>query len=120
LIIVLFLVGETISGRVALSGDPSVNIPLPNGSNLQIQVLDVSKADAEARVMETLQIPNVASFPIAYQITYTPDASPPLFYSLSARITNGNDLLYINTEHVSTRVTENGFSVTDIPVERIH
>ena len=110
---------ETVSGNVTLNGDPSLSTTLPLGSNLQIQVSDVSKADAAARVLETLQIPNVVSLPIDYEITYTPDASPPPFYSLSARITNGNDLIYINTEHVSTTVTESGSSVTDIPVRPI-
>ena len=118
LIIYVVTVGETITGNVTLNGDLTLNIALPTGSNLQIQVVETSTADAEARVLQTLQLPNVDSLPIAYQITYTPDATPKPSYSLSARITQGNDLLYINTEHVSAMVTESGSSIMDIPVKR--
>lgn len=107
--------GDTVTGNVVFNG--AVPASLPSGSILEIEILDTRLADAAARVLATLQVPVTGSFPILYQITYTPDTPPLPFYTLSATIKNGNNLLYRNTNSITTAVQEDGTDEVNIPVD---
>lgn len=113
---VSFTVGDTVSGDVLLNGDPSLNTSVPSGSILQVDVSDTSIADAMARVLGTSQTSISGSFPFSYSVIYTPDNPPRPFYTVSAQITNGNTLLYRNTQSITTTVQEDGTDEVDIPV----
>ena len=112
--------GDRVSGSIIRNGDSSGSTPFPSNSILQIQVLDTRVADVSARVLAASQTAATGSFPIAYQITYTPDTPPLPFYALSAAITSNGRLLYRNTFRVTTKVQENGEDVVDIPVDLIN
>ena len=115
-----FSIADTINGRVLLNGDETLTNSLPAGSTLDLQVLDVSVADGAAHALGSLQILNVSTFPIPFNLTYTRGNSPSPNYSLSARITNNSTLLYLNKNRITVNPTENGYNTIDVPVESVH
>lgn len=111
--------GDRVTGNVILNGDSAGSTSLPANSILEIQVLDTRVADASARELAGAVTTVTGPFPIAYQITYTPDIPPLPYYTLSAAIRNGGRLLYRNTYSITTKVQEGGTDVVDIPVDPI-
>ena len=109
--------GDTVTGNIVFNSNGTPTVSLPSGSILEIEILDTRLADAAARILATVQVPVTGSFPISYQITYTPDTPPLPFYTLSASIKNGNNLLYRNTNSITTTAQEDGTDVVNIPVD---
>ncbi len=105
--------GAVLSGTVFFRE----RIMLPDTAKVSVQLLDTSLADAPARVLgETMA--SGKSPPYAYAIAYDPDAIVPGHrYSVSARITEGDKLLFISTTHNS--VFGSGPDATEILVERV-
>lgn len=105
--------GATISGTVLYRE----RIMLPETAVVTVQLLDVSLADAPAKVLgET--VASGKSPPYAYSIDYDPDAIVPgRRYSVSARITEGDTLLFISTTH--NGVFGDGPDATEILVQRV-
>ena len=112
--------GDQVTGNVILNGELAGSTTIPANSILEILVLDTRLADASARELAAARTVVAGPFPIAYQITYTPDTPPLPYYTLSAAIRNGGSLLYRNTYSVTTKVQESGTDVVDISVDRIN
>jgi putative lipoprotein len=92
-------------------------IMLPDTAKVSVQLLDTSLADAPAKVLGEATATG-KSPPYAYAIPYDPDAIVPGHrYSVSARITEGDKLLFISTTHNS--VLGSGPDATEILVERV-
>lgn len=105
--------GATISGTVAYRE----RIMLPDTAVVSVQLLDVSLADAPAKVLGEA-VASGKSPPYVYSISY--DSSAIIAghrYALSARITEGNTLLFISTSHHGVFGTEP--DATDIVVQRV-
>lgn len=65
---------------------------------LHLRLDDVSLQDVAATTLEELTIPNPGQVPIPFSIPYDPaDIDPRNTYAVAARITDGDQLLFINT-----------------------
>ena len=71
---------------------------LPPTAVVEVSLQDISVADAPAKVISTQQIEAGGQQPpFAYELTYDPAQIDPRFtYSVSARITDGDQLLFIS------------------------
>jgi uncharacterized lipoprotein YbaY len=76
-------------------------IALPPGRVIEVQLQDVSRADAAAEVLATQTITTSGkNVPIPFELTYDPAQVDERFsYALSVRITVDGQLTWINTEH---------------------
>lgn len=77
-------------------------IALPNRSVVEVQILDVSRADAEASVLaETTMTTRGENVPIPFTLDYDIDAiDPSMNYAVSARILIGDQLHFVTEEHI--------------------
>lgn len=119
LIITLTMGAPAMADGAVLSGTVFFRerIMLPDTAKVSVQLLDVSLADAPAKVLGEA-IASGKSPPYAYAIPYDPDAILPGHrYSVSARITDGEQLLFISTTHNS--VFGSSPDATNILVERV-
>lgn len=75
-------------------------IALPSGSVVEVQLQDVSRADAQAQIIASQTITTAGeNVPIPFSLSYDPAQIDPRFtYALSARITVNGELRWINTE----------------------
>ncbi len=91
---------------------------LPEGAVVQVQLNDVSRADAPAVTIGEQTISGVTTFPITFAVTYDPGVIDERFtYAIQVRITDsGGNLLYINTQ-VYPVITRDNPSQVDVSVE---
>jgi len=74
---------------------------LPPGVEVEVQLQDISRADAMAAVMETVLIKPQSGPPYDFTIEYDPAAiDPRMRYALRATISNGERLLFASTEYI--------------------
>ncbi len=72
-------------------------IALPDDAVVEVQLQDVSLADAPATVLASQRITTPGQVPIAFSLAYDPAAINEVNrYALQARIEQGNRLLFIN------------------------
>lgn len=83
----------TISGTVAYRE----RIALPPGSEVYVQLLDISRGDAPSTVIAEQKIAIDGQVPIHFRLDYDAAAlAPKNTYAVSARITNDGKLLFIS------------------------
>lgn len=90
---------------------------LPSSATILVQLVDVSKADAPAEVLAEDRITSATASPIPYRLQF--DQSRIKLgrsYALQARISDGDQLLFINTTRHA--VFAGGRNNTRILVER--
>lgn len=106
---------RTLSGTVTYRE----RMALPSDARVTVSLADVSLADAPAQVLgETVIDPAGRQVPIPYQISYDDSALRPNHsYVLQAKITIGEQLLFINTTRHA--VFAEGPDATDIVVNRV-
>lgn len=105
--------GAVISGTVYFRE----KIMLPESAKVSVELADISLADAPGKVLGAVEASG-ASSPYTYSISYDPSAIEPGHrYSVSARIIDGDDLLFISTSNNS--VFGPNPDTTDILVERV-
>lgn len=75
-------------------------IALPAGSVIEVSLQDVSLQDVAATVIATQTITTAGeNVPIPFELTYDPaEIDPRMTYALSVRITQDEQLRWINTE----------------------
>ncbi len=74
---------------------------LPPGAEVEVQLQDVSRADALATVMETVMFTPEGGPPYPFVIQYNPaDIDQRMRYSLRATITHGDQLMFTSTEFI--------------------
>lgn len=108
------LSAETLRGTVTYRE----RMALPPGAEVEVKLVDVSRADAPATVLgeTTLQSDHAAPFPFA--LDYDAAAIVPNHsYALQARITAGGQLLFITTAHHPA--FEHPAGQAEIVVERV-
>lgn len=111
----------------SLSGTVTYNerMALPPSSLVEVQLLDVSLADAPARVLARTTLWPRPQVPLRYRLSYDDtQIIPNHTYALQARITLGGRLLFINTTRHSLSAEglaggPAGFGDTNILVERV-
>ena len=108
--------GNIIYGRILLDGEDAPAIRLPSGSKLVVQLEDASVADAPATVLQRVEVSNLRSFPSDYAMKIPTGISPTMSYSLRARITKGDTLLYISNQHTGVDLSVGRSVSTDISV----
>jgi len=88
---------KTISGRVHYLA----RMGLPPDSILEVSLLDVSLADAPARVLDVQVTPNARDAGLHFNLTYDlADVFSNHTYAISARITHNDQLIfYTTTQH---------------------
>lgn len=76
-------------------------IMLPPGAELEVQLEDISRADAMATVITTVTYTLDGGPPYPFSIEYDPSRiDPRMRYALRARITVGGALRFTNTEYI--------------------
>ena len=86
--------GESaVTGQVKFARD----VRLPDGAVVVVSLSDTSLADAPAKELGRAVIDNPGQLPVRFRVAYDPAAiNPRNEYSLQARITDGDSLLYVN------------------------
>ena len=109
---------QAVTGQV-VAQDPA---PLPEKNLVEVQVNDVSLADALATQVGGQTISDVNQFPIAFEATYNGQAIDPRHtYAVNVRITDeqGN-LLYINTSTLPVLTQGNPTYNLEVMVEKVN
>jgi uncharacterized lipoprotein YbaY len=116
------------SGELVLIYDAAVTgtvtylqrVALPDDAVVEVKLLDVSLADAEAVTISEQTIVNPGQVPVAFELLYDPqDIDPRNTYSVQVRITNGaGDLIFINTSAFLV-LTQGNPSTVDMTVEPV-
>ncbi|MFC2052945.1 Gmad2 immunoglobulin-like domain-containing protein [Chloroflexota bacterium] len=119
---------QNASGKTALIYEAAVTgtvtymqrIPLPEDAVVEVKLLDISIADAEAVTISEQTIANPGQVPIPFELLYDPqDIDPRNTYSVQVRITNGaEDLIFINTSAFLV-LTQGNPSTVEVIVEPV-
>lgn len=90
------------TGKASLDGEVFYlqRIALPPTATLSVSLQDVSLADAPAQVIDEQQGQVQGQVPLKFHLSYDPQqVKPGHRYSVSARIENDGQLLFITTEN---------------------
>lgn len=107
---------RTIEGNVVYRE----RMMLPAGARVEVELVDVSLADAPATVIGRTEIKDATASPIPYRISYDPALIEPRHsYALQARILDGDTLMFINTTRHSVLGDGDEAGPVEIRVERV-
>lgn len=93
-----------LAAPVSITGEVTYRerIALPPDSSLEIQLLDVSLADAKATVHAAARLSGPGQVPLTFTLNFDDKVIKPKHtYALSARITSRGKLLFLNTTQYS-------------------
>lgn len=86
-----------LSGKLAAKVSYLERIMLPPGATVKVQLVDVSRADAPAIVINEKSLVTTGGPPYAFELTYDPaKIDPSHSYAVQARIERDGKLIYIN------------------------
>lgn len=105
---------ETIRGTVSYRE----RMALPPEALIEVSLVDVSLADAPSTTIAVTEIRPQGQVPVPYVLSYDPKRIEDRHsYALQARITSGDDLLFITTtmNPILTGMADN----TDLVLERV-
>lgn len=90
---------------------------LPEDSVIEVQLLDVSRMDAPATVLAEQRYRS-AGFPARVELPYDPSrVDPRMSYSISVRVTSGDDVL-LRTTSMYPVLTRGGSDSVEVALER--
>lgn len=92
---------DTVAAKSVLSGEVwyRQRSALPPDAVLEVSLLDVSRADAQATVLAHQKVEPAGQVPIRFALAYeATQIKPNMSYAVQATIRQGNKLLFINTE----------------------
>ncbi len=94
---------------------------LPPTAVIEVTLADVSKADAPAEVISMQRLEaNDKQVPFVYELPYDPTRIDERYeYAVSARITDGGKLLFINTQRYPVITRGNPTSNVEIGVQPV-
>ena len=105
---------STIEGTVGYRE----RIALPPDAQVEVSLVDVSNAGGAAVTLAESTITPKGQVPVLYVLAYNPaQIESNHSYALQARITSGDDLLFITTTHYPFEL--NGVNNTDLMLERV-
>lgn len=102
----LALVGALVAGGVSMAATDVIRgsatyrerIALPPGTTLEVELLDVSKADAPSVLIASDSIPVLRQVPIAFALTYDPALiDEKNRYALTAKLMHAGGVLFRST-----------------------
>jgi len=108
-------VGSEGHSRAAVTGTALYRerMALPQNAVFEAILEDVSRADASARVISQTRKQDPGNPPFAFEIPYNPaEIDPSHTYSLRARITSDNELLFTTTQNYPVLTGGNPNEVT--------
>ena len=109
------------SPMTAVSGTVTYRqrIALPPSAVIEVMLADVSRQDVAAEVISTQRIEaNGKQVPFPYELPYDPAKIDPRFtYAVSARITDGSQLLFISMQQYPVITNGNPTSNVEVVVE---
>lgn len=117
----LLLSGCTMTKPQTLSGTVSYRerIALPESAVVEVKLVDVSRADAPAQTIAETIIRPKSQVPVPYVLAYdSARILPNRSYALQARITVGEQLMFINTSRHSVFDATQP-QQTDVLVQRV-
>lgn len=101
------LAGETSDKHLDVSVTYRERIMVPPESQLEVTLADVSRMDAAAETISTVPHTVTAGPPYNVSLAYNEDQILPSHrYSLKAKITNGDKLMFISTSSVDPFATD--------------
>lgn len=106
--------GSSIKGKITCAATTEI----PQGAKLTLALQDVSRADAAAITLAKVELADLKTFPISYELPFDPAKLPhkvPNFYALSARIEKEGKLLFINDTRIEI-LDEAGNLKKDVPL----
>lgn len=115
----LLAAGTAIAAPQSLSGTVTYleRMALPPEATVTVQLLDVSLADAPARVLAQTILSPGGQVPLPYRLDYDDaEVRPGHSYAVAARIMLGEELLFVTATHHP--VLTGGESAADIVLER--
>ncbi|MAS12450.1 MAG: hypothetical protein CMH69_04020 [Nitratireductor sp.] len=126
--VLLAIIGMLVPANLAHGSDSAGEIhgtvvyrermALPSGTVVEVQLLDVSRADAPAVVVASQKVTGAAGSPINYQLGFDPQqVRPGHRYALRATISAGGRLLFTTTQNHA--VFGDGPNQTEILVQRV-
>ena len=89
----------SIKGKITCAAATEI----PQGAKLTLSLVDVSRADAAAITLAKVELAELKTFPISYELPFDPAKlthKVPNFYALSARIEKEGKLLFINDTRI--------------------
>ncbi|MGB3815986.1 MAG: YbaY family lipoprotein [Shinella sp.] len=105
---------RTLSGNVIYRE----RIALPPSASVEVKLVDISLADAPAKVLAEVTLTPQGQVPIPYTLEYRAgDIQPRHSYAVQARVTVDGRLMFINTTR--HEVFTGGTDQTDILVQRV-
>jgi len=87
-------------------------VDLPDGSTVEVQLADISLADAPASAVASQTI-DTNALPVDYSLEWDDDLDERFTYAVSARVEHDGELLFIND---TAFIYERGDEVLDIVV----
>lgn len=111
---------NAIAQSTMLMGTVNYNerMALPQNATVQVQLVDISLADAPAQVIAEDRITGATGSPIPYKLRFDQALiKPKRTYALQARISDGDNLMFINTTRHA--VFAGGRNNTRILVQRV-
>ncbi|CAF0978686.1 unnamed protein product [Rotaria sp. Silwood1] len=120
LCILQYSIGLNIRGRVLLDDDENKNVKIPIGSILTVSFQDTSIPDIPGKIIKEVQISNLTGFPINYEMEIVNSPPPMFIYSITARITNGKTLLFINNIRTNVPIKSPSPITVDISVINVN
>lgn len=111
---------SAIAQSTMLMGTVNYNerMALPQNATVLVQLVDISLADAPAQVIAEDRITGATASPIPYKLRFDQALiKPKRTYALQARISDGDNLMFINTTRHA--VFAGGRNNTRILVQRV-
>ena len=111
---------SAIAQSTMLMGTVNYNerMALPQNATVLVQLVDISLADAPAQVIAEDRITGATASPIPYKLRFDQALiKPKRTYALQARISDGDNLMFINTTRHA--VFAGGRNNTRILVQRL-
>lgn len=104
---------RTASGRIKGTATYRERMALPLNAAFEATLEDVSRADASAKVIGRTRIEHPGNPPIAFSIPYDPaNINEKSDYTVRARITVGDELMFTTTQSYPVLTQNNGNEVT--------
>jgi len=111
-----FLVGAIIHGRIVIDENPNRPTSIPLGCLLTVQLQDASVPGSISSVLKQAEFSGFASLPAFYEIEIPTAISPAGSYSLTAQITEGNEVLYSTEKPLPVQIDPHTSLETNILV----
>jgi|GEM_PF-1259878 len=115
----LFATDTVVSGTVVVRDESGITV-LPAGTQITIQLVDISLADAEAVVLSRITLSNFNSLPVTFNLgVNASDIDETNTYAIEASVTDSDGNLLYTNDTVHPVLTDDTGLTTDVELIRI-